>query len=234
MSRSVLISGGNRGIGLATARAFAAAGHRVAVTCRSGPGPDGLLAVRCDVTDTESVEAAFDAVEREQGPVEVLVSNAGTTRDGLVLQMKDEDFLEVLDTNLVGAFRMARRAVGGMLEARWGRLLFISSAVAAMGGAGQANYAASKAGLVGLARSLAWELGGRGITANVIAPGAIETDMSAAVDPRRIEWVLRASAIGRMGAPDDVASTACFLADDAARFITGAVVPVSGGFAMGA
>ncbi|MFI6442530.1 MULTISPECIES: SDR family oxidoreductase [Streptomyces] len=234
MSRSVLISGGNRGIGLAVARAFAEAGDRVAVTYRSGTPPEGFLAVPCDVTDTKSVEAAFDTVEREQGTVEVLVANAGTTRDGLVLAMDDDDFLDVVDTNLAGAFRMARRAAGGMLEQRWGRLLFVSSAVAAMGGAGQANYAASKAGLVGFARSLAWELGSRGITSNVVAPGPVETDMSAAVDPARLEWVLGASALGRMGAPEDVAAVVRFLAGDEARFVTGAVVPVSGGFAMGA
>ncbi|RKN47023.1 SDR family oxidoreductase [Streptomyces hoynatensis] len=229
-----MVTGGNRGIGLAIARALADEGHRVAVTHRGGPPPEGLLAVRCDVTEPATVESAFAEVEREFGPVEILVSNAGITRDMLVLEMEDKDFHEVLETNLVGAFRMARRALPGMLRARWGRLVFVSSAIAAVGGPGQASYAASKAALTGFARSLAWELGRRGITANVVAPGPIETDMSAAVSEARRDWAMQTTPLGRMGRPGDVASAVRFLTGEEAHYITGAVLPVSGGFGMGA
>ncbi len=228
-----MVTGGNRGIGLAVAQAMAVAGDRVAVTSRSGHAPQGLFTVGCDVSDTDSVESAFDAVEKEQGPVEVLVANAGITQDMLLLQMADEDFTDVLDTNLTGAFRVARRAAAGMLAARWGRLVFISSAVGLMGAPGQANYAASKAGLVGLARSLSWELAPRGITANVVAPGLIETGMTAELTPERREAVLGMIPSRRSGAPAEVAHAVRFLADDAAGYITGAVLPVAGGFGMG-
>ena len=231
--RSVLVTGGNRGIGLAIARAFAGDGDRVAVTYRSGPPPDGLLGVRCDVTDTGEVEAAFGEVEQAQGPVEVLVANAGITRDQLVLRMSDEDFAAVLDTNLGGAFRVARRATKGMLRLRRGRLVFISSVVALLGGAGQVNYAASKAALVGLARSLARELGSRGITANVVAPGFIETDMTAGLPEERKKEILAAVPLGRYGSVEEVAGTVRFLASDAGAYVTGAVLPVDGGLGMG-
>ena len=233
MQRSVLVTGGNRGIGLAIARALAEAGHRVAVTHRGDPPPGDFLAVRCDVTEPATVEAAFTEVEKTHGPVEILVSNAGVTRDMLVLEMEDKDFQEVLETNLVGAFRVARRALPGMLKARWGRLVFISSAIATVGGPGQASYAASKAALTGLARSLAWELGRRNITANVVAPGPIETDMSAAVSEQRRAYAMSTTPLGRMGRPEEVASAVRFLAGDQAHYITGAVLPVSGGFGMG-
>lgn len=234
MQRSVMITGGNRGIGLAIARALADEGHRVAVTHRSGEPPEGLFGVRCDVTEPAAVEAAFTAAEKEHGPVEILVSNAGITRDMLVLEMADEDFLDVLETNLVGAFRMARRAMPGMLGARWGRMVFVSSAVAMVGGPGQASYAASKAALTGFTRSLAWELGRRGVTANVVAPGPIETDMSAAVSDARRDWALGSTPLGRMGRPEDIAAAVRYLTSDEARYVTGAVIPVSGGFGMGA
>ncbi|NYI04904.1 3-oxoacyl-ACP reductase FabG [Allostreptomyces psammosilenae] len=233
MNRSVLVSGGNRGIGLAIAQSFVKAGDRVAVTYRTGEPPDGLLGVHCDLSRPETIESAFDEAERVNGPVEVLVANAGVSRDMLLLQMEDQDFLDVVDTNLTGAFRMARRAAGGMLGARWGRLIFVSSAVALMGAAGQANYAASKAGLVGFARSLAWELGSRNITSNVVTPGAIETDMVSGVSQARREAVIQMTPLGRTGTPEDVAGVVQFLASEAAGFVTGAVIPVSGGFAMG-
>jgi 3-oxoacyl-[acyl-carrier protein] reductase len=237
MSRVVLVTGGNRGIGLATARAFADAGYKVAITYRSakpGPEADGLLAVPCDVTDAAQVEAAFATIEAELGPVEVLVSNAGITRDGLVLRMKDEDFTDVLDANLTAGFRVAKRAVKGMMKARFGRILFVSSIVGTAGQAGQANYAASKAGLVGLARSLAKEFASRNITVNVVAPGPISTDMLDALSEERRAAMAEAVPLGRLGTPDDVAAVICFLASDAAGYVTGAVVPVDGGMAMGA
>ena len=237
MSRVVLVTGGAKGIGLACARAFADAGDRVAITYRSAPpeGADaeGLLCVPCDVTDLEQVEAAIDAVEAELGPVEVLVSNAGVTRDTLVLRMKDPDFAEVVETNLTGGFRVARRAVTKMMRARWGRIIFISSVVGATGQAGQANYAASKAGIVGLARSLAREFATRQITVNVIAPGPIDTDMMDAVAEGRRELITAAVPLGRFGRPEEIAATARFLASDDAAYITGAVVPVDGGLGMG-
>ena len=235
MGRSVLVTGGNRGIGLAVARAFAAGADddRVAVTYRTGDPPAGLYGVRCDVTDTASVDAAMTAVEAEQGPVEVLVANAGVTRDQLVLRMPDEDFSAVLDTNLTGAFRCARRASKGMLRLKRGRLIFISSVVGLSGSAGQVNYAASKAGLVGLARSLARELGSRGITANVVAPGFVATDMTAGLGAARTAEILGSVPLGRYATAEEVAGVVRFLAGDAAAYITGAVVPVDGGLGMG-
>jgi 3-oxoacyl-[acyl-carrier protein] reductase len=236
--RVVLVTGGNRGIGLATALCFADAGHRVAITCR-GEAPEeivarGILAVACDVTDAAAVDAAFDAIEAQLGPVEILVSNAGITRDGLVLRMSDGDFTEVLDANLTGGFRVARRAVKSMMRARFGRIVFLSSIVGTAGQAGQANYAASKAGLVGLARSLAREFASRNITVNVVAPGPIATDMLDALPPERREAMTAAVPLGRLGTPTEVAETIRFLASDVAGYITGAVVPVDGGMGMGA
>ena len=238
MSRVVLVTGGNRGIGLAIARAFVAAGDRVAVTSRSGEAPEeltgaGVLVVTADVTDTASVDAAFDRVEAELGPVEVVVANAGITRDGLVLRMSDDDISAVLETNLVGALRVARRAAKGMVRLRRGRLVFVSSVVGLLGSAGQANYAASKAGLVGVARSLARELGGRGITANVVTPGFVDTDMTAVLSDERRAEISAAVPLGRYASPDEVAGTVVFLASDAAAYITGAVIPVDGGLGMG-
>jgi len=233
VSRSVLVTGGNRGIGLAVARAFAAGGEQVAVTYRSGEPPAGLRGVRCDVTDASQVDRAFSEVEEAQGPVEVLVANAGITRDQLLLRMSEEDFTTVLDTNLTGSYRVARRAARGMLRARSGRLIFISSVVGMLGSAGQANYAAAKAGLVGLARSLARELGSRSITANVVAPGFVDTDMTAALPADRREQILGQVPLGRLATAEEVAGVVRFLAGDAAAYITGAVVPVDGGLGMG-
>ncbi|HUP74028.1 MAG TPA: 3-oxoacyl-[acyl-carrier-protein] reductase [Acidimicrobiales bacterium] len=233
--RTVLVTGGNRGIGLATAKQFAAQGHRVAITYRSEAPADceGLFAVRCDVTDAQQVDDAFDQIDKELGPVEIVVSNAGITRDGLVLRMKDEDFADVLDANLTAGFRVARRAVKGMMKGRWGRIVFVSSIVGAAGQAGQANYAASKAGLVGLARSLAKEFASRNITVNIVAPGPIDTDMLDALPEERRQAMAQAVPLGRLGSPDEVAGVICFLASDAAAFVTGAVIPVDGGMAMG-
>jgi 3-oxoacyl-[acyl-carrier protein] reductase len=233
--RTVLVTGGNRGIGLATAKQFAAQGHRVAITYRSEPpvDSDGLFAVRCDVTDAQQIDDAFAQIDKELGPVEIVVSNAGITRDGLVLRMKDDDFTDVLDANLTAGFRIARRAVKGMMKGRWGRIIFVSSIVGAAGQAGQANYAASKAGLVGLARSLAKEFASRNITVNIVAPGPIATDMLDALPEERRQAMAEAVPLGRLGSPDEVAGVICFLASDAAAFVTGAVVPVDGGMAMG-
>jgi NAD(P)-dependent dehydrogenase (short-subunit alcohol dehydrogenase family) len=229
----VLVTGGNRGIGLAVARAFAAAGDRVAVTHRTSGAPEGLFGVQCDVTDAEAVDAAFSAVESEHGPVEVLVSNAGITDDTLLLRMSEESFERVLDANLTGAYRVAKRAASGMLKARRGRMIFISSVVALVGAPGQANYAASKAGLIGLARSIARELGTRGITANVIAPGFVETDMTAEVTEARKSEILASVPLRRYGTAEEIAATAVFLASEPAAYISGVVLPVDGGLGMG-
>jgi 3-oxoacyl-[acyl-carrier protein] reductase len=233
-ARNVLVTGGNRGIGLAIALAMRAAGHNVVVMARSGEAPEDLPAVAGDVCDTASVDAAFTAAEAALGgPVEVLVANAGITRDGLLMRMPDDDFAAVIDTNLAGAFRCARRASTGMIKRRFGRIVFISSVVGLYGGPGQANYAASKAGLVGLARSITRELGGRGITANVVAPGFIETDMTAELPEDRQQAYKAAIPAGRFATPAEVAAAVVFLASQDAAYISGAVIPVDGGLGMG-
>jgi len=233
MSRSVLVTGGSRGIGLAIARRLAAGGDRVTVTSRSGAEVPGLAVVACDVRDSAEVDAAFQAVEDRQGPVEVVVANAGITHDQLLALMSEDDFTSVVDTNLTGAYRVARRAVRGMMKLRRGRFIFISSVVGLLGSGGQANYAASKAGLVGLARSLARELGSRNITANVVAPGFVETAMTASLGADRKAAILAGVPLGRMAAAEDVAGVVAFLAGDDAAYITGAVIPVDGGLGMG-
>ncbi len=233
MARSVLVTGGNRGIGLAVARALAADGDAVAVTHRSGEPPEGLFGVRCDVTDTASVDAAFSQVEEHQGPVEVLVANAGVTRDQLLMRMSDDDFGAVLDTNLTGAFRCVRRASKGMIRLRRGRIVLISSVVGLYGSPGQVNYAASKAGLVGIARSVTRELGGRGITANVVAPGFIETDMTADLPEDTRAAYVKAIPAGRFARAEEVAAAVRFLVSDGAAYVSGAVIPVDGGLGMG-
>lgn len=231
--RVVLVTGGNRGIGRAIAERFVAEGHRVAVTVRSGEGPEGTLTVRADVTDAASLDAAFTEVETQLGPVEVVVANAGITKDTLLMRMSEDDFDSVVSTNLGGAFRVVKRASKGMLRARWGRVILISSVVGLYGSAGQANYAASKSGLVGFARSLTRELGGRGITANVVAPGFIETDMTAALTDETQAEYKRSIPAGRFATPDEVAGVVTWLASDAAAYISGAVIPVDGGLGMG-
>src|SRR4051812_2017025 len=231
--RSVLVTGGNRGIGLAIARSFAEQGDSVAVTHRGSGAPDGLFGVQCDVTDAEAVDRAFTEIEERQGPVEVLVSNAGITRDGLLMRMKEEDFTDVLDANLTAAYRVSKRAAAKMVRARSGRMIFVSSVVGLLGSAGQANYAASKAGLVGLARSIARELGSRNITANVVAPGFVATDMTAELPEKRQQEILGQVPLGRYADADEIAGVVRFLASDAAGYITGAVVPVDGGLGMG-
>jgi 3-oxoacyl-[acyl-carrier protein] reductase len=233
VARSVLVTGGNRGIGLAIARRMAADGDSVTVTSRSGDPVEGLAVVPCDVRDATSVDEAFSAVETAQGPVDVLVANAGVTKDQLLALMREEDFSFVLDTNLVGAYRTAKRAVRGMMRKRRGRLIFISSVAGLSGSPGQANYAASKAGLVGFARSLARELGSRNITSNVIAPGFVESDMTAVLPQERRKEILGAIPMGRFAAAEEVAGVASFLASDAAGYVTGAVIPVDGGLGMG-
>jgi 3-oxoacyl-[acyl-carrier protein] reductase len=231
--RSVLVTGGNRGIGLAIARALQGAGHRVTVTHRSGEPPEGLAGVICDVTDPASIDAAFTDVEKTQGQIEVLVSNAGITDDTLLLRMSDDTFTRVLDANLTGSYRVAKRAATGMLRKRWGRMIFISSVVGLSGGAGQANYSSSKAGLVGLARSVARELGSRNITANVIAPGFVDTDMTRALPEARRTEIMAQVPLRRYADPSEIASAVVFLASEGAGYITGAVLPVDGGLGMG-
>ena len=233
MARTVLVTGGNRGIGLAIAQAFAKQGDRVAITHRGSGAPEGLLGVQCDITDQAAVDAAFTAVEAELGPVEVLVANAGITDDTLLLRMSEEQFTRVIDTNLTGAFRCAKRASSKMLRAKWGRMIFISSVVGLYGGAGQVNYAASKAGLVGVARSITRELGTRNITANVVAPGFIDTEMTDVLPEARKAEILKAIPAGRLAQPDEVAAAVTWLASDAAGYISGAVIPVDGGLGMG-
>jgi 3-oxoacyl-[acyl-carrier protein] reductase len=231
--RTVLVTGGNRGIGFAIAEEFVAQGHRVAVTARSGDGPEGTLTVRADVTDSASIDAAFAEIEEKLGPVEVVVANAGVTRDTLLMRMSDEDFDAVVDTNLGGSFRVVKRASKGMLKARYGRIVLISSVVGLYGSAGQVNYAASKAGLVGMARSITRELGARGITANVVAPGFIETDMTAALpDTQQAEYKKNIPA-GRFATASEVAKVVAWVAGDDAGYISGAVIPVDGGLGMG-
>ena len=231
--RVVLVTGGNRGIGRAIAERFVADGYKVAVTARSGEGPEGTLTVRADVTDSASLDAAFTEVEAQLGPVEIVVANAGITKDTLLLRMSEDDFDSVVSTNLGGTFRVVKRASKGMLRARWGRVILISSVVGLYGSAGQVNYAASKSGLVGFARSLTRELGGRGITANVVAPGFIETDLTAArPDATQAEYKRNLPA-GRFATADEVAGVVTWLASDAAAYISGAVIPVDGGLGMG-
>lgn len=234
-NRVAFVTGGSRGIGLATARNLAANGYRVAIGSRSKPDEldDELLWVECDVTDAGSVDAAFSTIEADLGVVQVLVSNAGITADTLVLRMTDDHFASVVDANLTGAFRVTKRAVRPMMKTRWGRIILISSVVGAMGQTGQANYAASKAGLVGLGRSLAREFASRGITVNLIAPGPIETDMLAAAGEAAVESMVEAVPVGRIGTPEDVAAAVCFLASDSAGFITGVTLGVDGGLGMG-
>jgi NAD(P)-dependent dehydrogenase (short-subunit alcohol dehydrogenase family) len=236
MARTVLVTGGNRGIGLAIAQAFAKQGDRVAITHRGTFDPQSLpeaLAVVCDITDPAAVDAAFTTIEGELGPVEVLVANAGITDDTLVMRMSEEQFTRVLDTNLTGAWRCAKRASTKMLRARWGRMIFISSVVGLMGGAGQVNYAASKAGLVGMARSLTRELATRNLTFNVVAPGFIDTDMTAALPGDRKAEILKSIPAGRLAAPEEVAGVVAWLASDVAGYVNGAVIPVDGGLGMG-
>ncbi len=231
--RTVLVTGGNRGIGYAIAEEFIAQGHRVAVTARSGSGPSGSLTVIADVTDSASIDTAFTEVEAALGPIEVLVANAGITRDTLLLRMTEEDFTDVIDTNLNGAFRVVKRASKGMLKARFGRIILVSSVVGLLGSAGQVNYSASKSGLVGLARSLTRELGSRNITANVVAPGFIETDMTAELPEEQQADYKKSIPAGRFAAPSEVAKVIAWLASDDAAYISGAVIPVDGGLGMG-
>jgi NAD(P)-dependent dehydrogenase (short-subunit alcohol dehydrogenase family) len=237
LTRSVFVTGGNRGIGLAIARAFAKQGDQVTVTYRGPDVPSGLapqlFPVRCDVTDCAAVDAAFAAAEEVHGPIEVLIANAGITDDTLLLRMSEEQFSRVLDTNLTGAYRVAKRAAKSMLRARRGRMVFISSVVALSGAAGQVNYAASKAGLIGIARSIARELGSRSITANVVAPGYVDTQMTADLSQARREEILNSIPLGRQASPEEVAAVVTFLASEAAGYITGVVLPVDGGLGMG-
>ncbi|MEH0543489.1 3-oxoacyl-[acyl-carrier-protein] reductase [Streptomyces sp. B21-105] len=238
MSRSVLVTGGNRGIGLAIARAFADAGDKVAITYRTGEPPAalaelGCLAVKCDITDSEQVEQAYKEIEAEHGPVEVLIANAGVTKDQLLMRMSEEDFTSVVDTNLTGTFRVVKRANRGMLRAKKGRVVLISSVVGLYGSPGQANYAASKAALVGFARSLARELGSRNITFNVVAPGFVDTDMTKVLTDEQRAGIVAQVPLGRYAQPQEIAAAVRFLASDDASYITGAVIPVDGGLGMG-
>jgi 3-oxoacyl-[acyl-carrier protein] reductase len=235
VGRSVLVTGGNRGIGLAIATAFAAQGDQVAVTYRSPVEdlPGELLPVQCDVTDADAVDQAFTTVEEKHGPVQVLVSNAGITDDGLLMRMSEESFTKVVDTNLTAAYRVAKRASRGMLRAKGGRMVFVSSVVGLLGSAGQVNYAAAKAGLVGLARSVARELGSRGITANVVAPGFVDTDMTRKLSDDRRKEILGQVPLGRYASTEEIAAAVTWLASDGAGYVTGAVIPVDGGLGMG-
>ncbi len=233
MSRVVLITGGSRGIGLATAQRFAALGDKVAVTYNTSAPTGDYLAVQCDVTKQEDVDRTFAEVEEKLGPVEILVSNAGITRDGLLLRMKEQDFADVLDANLTGAFRVSKRATQTMLRARKGRIILVSSVVGLLGQAGQSNYAASKAGLVGFARSLARELGSRSITVNVVAPGPVDTDMTRALGEEKLQAFAALVPLGRIATTDEIAGVITFLASPDAAYITGAVIPVDGGLGMG-
>ncbi len=235
MGRSVLVTGGNRGIGLAIAQAFAAQGDQVAVTHRSPAEglPENLLPVQCDVTDAAAVDAAFSEIEDNHGPVQVLVSNAGITDDGLLMRMSEESFTKVIDANLTAAYRVAKRASRGMLKARGGRMIFVSSVVGLLGSAGQVNYAASKAGLVGLTRSIARELGSRGITANVVAPGFVDTDMTRALPEARRAEILKQVPLARYASVEEIANAVTWLGSDGAGYVTGAVIPIDGGLGMG-
>lgn len=233
MSSIALVTGGNRGIGLAIAHALRAAGHEVVVTFRSGNPPEGFKSVMMDVTDSESVDSAFSQIEEKWGIPEIIVANAGITKDGLVLRMSDEDFESVIDANLSGAFRVARRATKGLLKLKKGRLIFVGSVVGALGSAGQVNYAASKSGLLGMARSFARELGSRSITANVIAPGFVETDMTSTLDEKRRSEIASSIPLGRFCSPEEIAEVVVFIAAPAAAYITGALIPVDGGLGMG-
>ena len=233
MTRTVLVTGGSRGIGLACAQRFAALGDNVVVTYNSSSPPEGFAGIKCDVTSAAEVDAAFAFAEEQFGPVEVLVSNAGLTKDGLLLRMSEDSFASVVDANLTAAYRVAKRAAQGMLRARAGRIVFMSSVVALLGSAGQANYAASKAGLIGLARSLARELGSRGITVNVVAPGPVATDMTRALPDARRKEIVAAVPLGRYAAVEEIAGVVTWLGSDAAGYVTGAVIPVDGGLGMG-
>ncbi len=233
MSSIALVTGGNRGIGLAIAHSLKAAGHDVVVTYRSGTPPQGFKSVLMDVTSTESVDAGFASVEEQWGSPEIIVANAGITKDGLVLRMSDEDFESVIDANLTGAFRVARRATKGLLKLKRGRLIFVGSVVGSVGSAGQVNYSSSKAGLVGMARSFARELGSRGITANVIAPGFVETEMTATLDEKRREEIAGSVPLGRFCTAEEIADVVTFIASPQASYISGALIPVDGGLGMG-
>jgi len=228
-----LVTGGNRGIGLAIAQSLQADGHHVVVTYRSGSAPTGFSAVQMDVTSSESVDAAFAEIESQWGQPEIIVANAGITKDGLVMRMSDEDFESVINANLTGAFRVARRATKGLLKLKRGRLIFIGSVVGGVGAAGQVNYSASKSGLLGMARSFARELGSRGITANVIAPGFVETDMTATLDEKRRTEIAASVPLGRFCSADEIAKVVSFVASPASGYITGALIPVDGGLGMG-
>lgn len=231
--RTVLVTGGNRGIGRAIAEEFLAQGYQVAVTIRNGEGPTGSLSVKADVTDSASIDAAIDEVEAKLGPIEILVANAGITRDTLLMRMTDEEFEDVINTNLTGVFRVLKRATKGMIKARFGRVILIGSVVGLLGSAGQVNYSAAKSALVGMARSVTRELGGRGITANVVAPGFIDTDMTAELPAEQQEDYKRRIPAGRFAQPSEVAKAVAWLASDDAAYISGAVIPVDGGLGMG-